>query len=312
MLFRSVVIATGGHTSNVKFRTLFDPRLTEEYDGVGGDPFSFQDASGELAAMAIGASLGTTANQSQTTGSHITKPVGIGCQYGYQNLRWYPTSTIFPLLRATGLVCRSYEDVILVNMLGQRFWDESGSGANYFAAAMASVVVDGDSPTDARRLGGPIWAIFDAAAVERREWTVEPPYVDIDDGRFFSGDTIEELAQNIVNKYYTDIKMDPKVLAETIARYNSFVDKKEDEDFGKEELDHKIETGPFYAAWATPCLHDTLTGLRVTPEQQVLDIYCEPIPGLYAAGEAAAGQKIHGFGRVITGGYIAGRSAAKG
>ena len=105
--------------------------------------------------------------------------------------------------------------------------------------------------------------------------------------------------------------MDPKILAETVARYNTFVDNKKDEDFGKETLDYKIEKGPFYAAWATICLHDTLTGLRVTPEQQVMDIYADPIPGLYCAGESAAGQKIHGFGRVITSGYIAGMSAAK-
>ena len=41
---------------------MFDPRLTEEYQ-VAGEPYSKQDASGELAAMTIGASLWGTANQ---------------------------------------------------------------------------------------------------------------------------------------------------------------------------------------------------------------------------------------------------------
>ncbi|MFH1953545.1 MAG: hypothetical protein ABIL06_18250, partial [Pseudomonadota bacterium] len=59
---KAVIIATGGHTSNVNFRRIFDPRLTEEFQ-VAGEPFSYQDASGELAAMAIGASLWGTANQ---------------------------------------------------------------------------------------------------------------------------------------------------------------------------------------------------------------------------------------------------------
>lgn len=310
---KGIVIATGGHTSNVSFRTLFDPRLTEEYDGVAGEPFSLQDASGELAAMAIGASLGTAANQVQESGAAITQPSYIGCRYGYRNAATFPTSPIFKLIGATGLSCTSYEDVILVNMLGKRFWSEDDSQSyDYFAAAMSSVIIGGEDPTDARRIGGPIWAIFDADTVARRKWNVAPPNVDIADGRFFSGKTLEELAQNIVNKYYKDIKMDPKTLVDTIAKYNSYVDAKKDAEFGKKTLDFKIQTGPFYAAWATPCLHDTLTGLRVNGKQNVLDIYGKPIPGLYCGGESAAGQSVHGLGRVITSGYIAGASAAKG
>jgi predicted oxidoreductase len=53
---KGVILATGGSTSNVNFRRMFDPRLTEVYQ-VAGEPYTFQDASGELAAMAIGASL---------------------------------------------------------------------------------------------------------------------------------------------------------------------------------------------------------------------------------------------------------------
>ena len=35
---------------------------------------------------------------------------------------------------------------------------------------------------------------------------------------------------------------------------------------------YKIEKPPFHAAWATPILHDSLTGLRVNTDQQVIDI----------------------------------------
>jgi len=49
---KAVVIGTGGSTGNVNFRRMFDPRLTEEYCGLAGMPWSDQDASGELAAMA--------------------------------------------------------------------------------------------------------------------------------------------------------------------------------------------------------------------------------------------------------------------
>ena len=79
---KGVIIGTGGHSSNVNFRRIFDPRLTEEYQ-VAGEPYSYQDASGELAAMAIGASLWGAYNQSGEFGQRVTKAGKIGCQYGY-------------------------------------------------------------------------------------------------------------------------------------------------------------------------------------------------------------------------------------
>ena len=71
---------------------MFDPRLTEEYCGLAGMPWSDQDASGELAALAVGASLWGLANFAGEYGTGITKPGSIGCQYGYANLRWLPAA----------------------------------------------------------------------------------------------------------------------------------------------------------------------------------------------------------------------------
>ena len=79
---KAVIIGTGGSTGNINFRRMFDPRLTEEYCGLGGMPWSNQDASGELAAMAIGASLWGLYNQTGEFGSVLSKPQFIGCQYG--------------------------------------------------------------------------------------------------------------------------------------------------------------------------------------------------------------------------------------
>ena len=308
---KAVIIATGGHTSNVAFRTMFDPRLTEEYDGVSGDPFSWQDASGEMAAMAIGAALGATGNQTLQMGSAVTKPRCIGCQYGYQNLQFLPGSPIFPLVGASGIPVTDWQNVILVNMLGQRFWDETKSDYDFLSAAMSSVILNPDSPTDAKRVGGPIWAVFDADTVARNKWNVTYPDVDVKGGRFFSGNTIAELAGNIVNKYFDSVKMSATVLQDTVTRYNSFVDKGVDEDFNKPKPLYKLQKPPFYAAWATPCPHDTLTGLRINGQCQVVDIYGKVIPSLYAAGEAAGGHQVHGHGKVITAGYTAGTNAAK-
>ena len=53
---KAVVVATGGNSGNVNFRRIFDPRLTEEIACAAGE-YSPQDGSGELAAVAIGASL---------------------------------------------------------------------------------------------------------------------------------------------------------------------------------------------------------------------------------------------------------------
>ena len=61
-----------------------------------------------------------------------------------------------------------------------------------------------------------------------------------------------------------------------------------------------------------PELHDTYGGLRVNGDMQVIDITGNLIPGLFACGESSAGQRTHGLGRVITRGYIDGRSAAAG
>ena len=315
---KSVIIATGGHTGNVNMRTMFDPRLTIEYDGLAGMPFSDQDGSGEYAALEIGAAWGALGNQCQSYGSHLSHPTFVGCQYGYGE-QWYETSPIFKLVRATGLRLDDYSGAILVNMLGRRFWNEDHSVAGnysvnthkYYDHAMASVYIHDESKQgDALRLGGPIWAIFDAAEVERRGWEIRKGTVDIEDGRFFSADTVEELASKIVNKYYEDIRMDPAELAETIRRYNGYVDAGRDEDWGKENLVYKIEKGPFYAAWATPICHDTLTGIRVNGKMQAIDLYGKIIPGLYCAGESSAGMRIHGLGRVMTSGYISGKYAA--
>src|ERR1019366_7248307 len=62
-----VVLATGGHTSNVEFRRMFDPRLTEEYQ-TAGEPWTKQNAEGEIAAMDIGAALWATNNVASERG----------------------------------------------------------------------------------------------------------------------------------------------------------------------------------------------------------------------------------------------------
>jgi succinate dehydrogenase/fumarate reductase flavoprotein subunit len=325
---KGVIIGTGGHSSNVNFRRIFDPRLTEEYQ-VAGEPYSFQDASGEIAAMSIGASLWGAFNQTGEFGQNVTKAGWIGCQYGYVNLSWQPDSPIFSKARASGLFVKDYQDAILVNIAGQRFYDETQGqfpannynsiksyvprsylnaanikydSSNFINAALAGT---GDTTPG----GGPIWAIFDADAAKREGWKVTAPYVDTAEGYFFSAESVTDLAAKIVNKFQKK-PMPPSALQDTVTRYNSFVDAGKDADFGKPAPKYKIQTPPFYAAWATPVIHDTRSGLRINAKCQVVDLNGDVIPGLYCGGESAGGFSLHGLARCAVQGRIAGRNAA--
>jgi succinate dehydrogenase/fumarate reductase flavoprotein subunit len=325
---KAVIVATGGSTGNVNFRRMFDPRLTEEYCGLAGMPWSDQDASGEIAAMGIGAALWGLFNYTGEFGSAITKPGAIGCQYGYVNVRWYPGSDVFDKARASGLPVKDWQDVILVNMLGKRFYDETAGHfkyntyqstnpyephsylnaknqkydpSNFINAALAGI-------GDGHNGGGPIWAIFDADAAAREKWSPQPPHVDVDAGFFFAAESVEALAAKIKMKYQR-VAMPPQNLADTVARYNSFVDAGKDAEFGKPKPLYKIAKPPFYAAWATPVIHDTRAGLRINARCQVIDMNGEAIPGLYCGGESAGGFSMHGLPRAIVQGLIAGRNA---
>ena len=326
---KAVILATGGSTSNVNFRRMFDPRLTEEYCGVAGTPWSYQDASGELAGLAVGAALWGLANNTGEFGSKVTKPGNIGTQYGYVNLRWFPGSEVFDKARATGLKVSNWQNVITVNMLGRRFYDETGGQfsandyhdvdpyvqgswlnaknirwdpKNWLNAAMAGI-------GDGQNGGGPIWAIFDSDAVAREKWNPNPPDVDTAGGFFFSANTIGDLAGKIQMQYQR-VPMPPTNLEDTVRRYNMFVDRGRDEDFGKVGPFYKIAKAPFYAAWSTPVLHDTRAGLRINAKCQVVDMSGEIIPGLYSSGEVAGGFSLHGLARCLTQGYIAGKHAS--
>ena len=299
---KGVLIATGGHSNNINLRRVFDPRLTEEYF-VTGDPYSRKSGDGEIAAMAVGASLWGTAAQTNEAERCLRKAGNIGGQFCESSLHWHPDTPIFDKIRASGLTSIDWANVILVTQDGVRFYDETASDYDFLAAAMASRGESGKLNG-----GGPIWAIFDRGAVERQSWDPTPPNVD-PDGYFFSADTIGELARRIENEFQP-YPMPAASLEDTVARYNAFADAGVDEDFGKPEPLHKIESPPFYAAWSTPLIHDSYSGLRTNPSAQVMDLQGNIIEGLYCAGECQGGFNQHGLGRSLVFGRIAGRHAA--
>ena len=194
---KAVIVATGGSTGNVNFRRMFDPRLTEEYCGLAGMPWSDQDASGETCrAWPSARRCGALFNQTGEFGYGITKPGAIGCQYGYRNLRWMPGSEVFDKARATGLAghglagrrswstcwasasttrparqftCQQLQDRSIPTMPGSYLNAKNikYNPNNFLNAALAGI-------GDGHNGGGPIWAIFDADAVAREKWNPEP------------------------------------------------------------------------------------------------------------------------------------------
>lgn len=351
---KAVVLATAGYTDNVTFRRMVDPRLTKEFASAACE-YSPQDGSGTLAAIKVGAGLWGLTNAYTERPISLTRGAVIGVRDTY--LRWAPESPIFPLVKHSGVALRNWQNAIVVNWVGKRFFEETSSAGltadsgkltsygtansprglmngtngaffkeldknpyvqgnwrnidrtkynpiNFIAAALQ--INEGSHAPDWS--AGPQWAIFDSEAIKRErmhtdEKSVDPEY-------FFKADTIEELAEKINTNPYMSHKMDPKILAETVAKYNSYVDAGADPDFDKPKPQYKIEKGPFYAAWTSVTLHDCYCGLHVNNACEVLDWEGEKIPGLYAAGEVTGGSSMHGLSRGLIQAYVLGDTFA--
>ena len=111
--------------------------------------------------------------------------------------------------------------------------------------------------------------------------------------------------------------VDAALLEQSVTRWNAMCQRGCDEDFGRPSGSMTpIETPPFYGApvWAT--LSNTQGGPVHDAKQRVIDVYGEPIPRLYAAGELGSsfGHLYLSGGNIaecFVTGRIAGRHAAK-
>jgi len=343
---RAIIIATGGLQGSVPLRTMADPRMIEpsiEY-GPGAliGPLNM-DGSGIIAGMKIGANLaGMMQTYQHSSGSPTISSV-LGTRDAIGST--FPGHPAFLFARAKGVSIggAGWEHAIAVNQVGKRFYNERAianvsSDAKYPAgsdgtrnpfvpldwrntspaqvkaqyrrsAAVDAALAINEGSRAPDFASGPVWAIFDAAAVRRGGWKIRYPYIaDPPDGYFHKADTIAELAKKVMGHPYQ--KMPLKHLEETVARYNALADKGMDEDFEKPVL-HRIDTPPFYAASASIRVQDSYGGLRINGKAQVVDTHGEVIRGLYAGGEASGGGWQHGIGRASVHGYIAGTNAAQ-
>lgn len=132
----------------------------------------------------------------------------------------------------------------------------------------------------------------------------------VDKGILYRAATLEELAKLI--------KVDPAALAETVRKYNSYVETGKDPDFGKNVFGLKIQDAPFYAVPEKPAIHHTMGGVEIDAKARVLAKDGKPIAGLYAAGEVTggihAGNRLGGnaIADIWVFGRTAGASAAAG
>ncbi|MBB5916196.1 fumarate reductase flavoprotein subunit [Nocardia transvalensis] len=200
---------------------------------------------------------------------------------------------------------------IHIDRTGRRFMDED---APY---AVSSGIID--------HHGGRGWMIFDEKARVNlasgyTDWIPERVAAEVAAGRTACAATWEELAGTL--------GVPAPALRASIERWNAQLPTGVDDDFrrhvslaakgGATRLD-PIAEAPFYAAEILPAeLVCTHTGLEIDAHAAVLDTTGQPVPGLFAAGEAGGGvlgQRYVGGGNAVanalTMGRVAGRSAAR-
>ena len=163
------------------------------------------------------------------------------------------------------------DGAILINEEGQRFIDEVGTRDVVSAAEIAQT-------------GSYSWLVVDQAMADAS--SVIQGY--IKKGYTVTGSTYEELGKAM--------GVDAAAFAETMEKWNGYVEAKNDPDFGRTSFANPLNTAPYYAVKVTAGVHHTMGGLKINANTEVLNEKGEVIPGLFAAGEVAGG--VHGANRL--------------
>ena len=184
------------------------------------------------------------------------------------------------------------DGAVLINAEGKRFIDEVGTRDVVSAAEIAQP-------------GSYSYLVVDQAMLDKS--SVIAGYVKR--GFVFQGNTYEELAEAL--------GVDAATFAETMNTWNTYVEAKNDPDFGRTSFAQPLNTAPYYAIKVTAGVHHTMGGLVINTDTEVLKDDGTAIAGLYAAGEVTGG--VHGANRLggnavadfVVFGRIAGEEAAE-
>ena len=163
------------------------------------------------------------------------------------------------------------DGAILINEEGQRFIDEVGTRDVVSAAEIAQT-------------GSYSWLVVDQAMADAS--SVIQGY--IKKGYTVTGSTYEELGKAM--------GVDAAAFAETMEKWNGYVEAKNDPDFGRTSFANPLNAAPYYAVKVTAGVHHTMGGLKINANTEVLNEKGEVIPGLFAAGEVTGG--VHGANRL--------------
>ena len=248
----NVVLATGGYGANKDMLT--DEMKSALYYGPASST-----GEGIQMAQAVGA---------QTANMEYGKryPNGIEVSEGMAK------STI------AGNIVGWTMSAILVNKDGNRVVNEKASNRTILEEEL-------------KQEGGELYLLLDAETFEAWKAKLAPAGIsDADIEKYLEangtttpvfahGETLEEAADA------AGINADN--LKATVEKYNGFVAKGSDDDFGRAAtyLTKTIGEGPYYIVEQKPRFATTMGGLVINTSMQVLNEAGEPISGLYAAGE---------------------------
>lgn len=186
------------------------------------------------------------------------------------------------------------DEAIAVNSKGHRFHDEAGPYQDRVEALKQ----------EPDQLGH---YIFDSGTATRQKHYANQLT------NVVKADTLEELASLI--------KVPAEELVKTVKQWNDFIasgDKVEPLTKRVDFTTHRIVEAPFYASKMIVGISLTCGGFRTTTSMQVVDVFGEPISGLFAVGDVAGGftPTAEMGGTHLGGGFVhgwrAGKAAATG
>jgi fumarate reductase flavoprotein subunit len=251
-----VILTTGGFTQSPRLLRTFAPGWADAA-AMGGDG---NTGDGLVMAMACGAQLSDMGYVEGTFGAAVSDFPGLPGKPGAAPRLLFPHS-------AGG---------IIVNSAGQRFVNEA-LGYKTIAGVCAG------------QRDGIAFQVFDQPIMSKSRPVPSPRDFAgaLADGLVFQAPSLSALAALL--------RIEPTALADTVAAYNGYVRGGADLELGRplDSAGH-ISTAPFYGYPCRAGLTTTYCGVRVNRRMQVLNVFDEPIPGLYAAGEVVGG--FHGAG----------------
>lgn len=213
--------------------------------------------------------------------------IGAGADTDLMDQAWWSPGLTHP--DGTSAFALWFTGGIFVDDHGRRFVNESAAYDRIGRAVLAAM--------DEGKVSLPFWMIYDDSEgvvppVKATNVSMVEPEKYVAAGLWRTADALEELA--------VEIGVPARNLVDTVARFNEFVRRGVDEDFGRgdEAYDrafsggapplYAIEKGPFHAAAFGVSDLGTKGGLRTDTAARVLDAADNVIPGLYAAGNTMA------------------------